>query len=270
MTGHQVVMADWFKEQLAFPWCYIGPSDARLDDLQSTVAAKDYSNLKVGIATPFLYHDPIATKVPCFDIANKLQTFVNGGVARNDPAQEGAVRSCRSRRVDDGERRDICRAVAKLQASRAYHTYIIENAFGIQYPMTLSRKNGNLWAIAHNATCIAGKTSAIFAFGNGSTSMLSLLFQNGTIESPLYNTYEAVLREIGPFGSIDMKIVPCPAVVQAVVAAGLRRTALTAASLSTVLADCANLAASEFQSRSTSYGGRVLCTEVVAGATWRS
>ncbi|KAF0718289.1 Aste57867_1786 [Aphanomyces stellatus] len=121
------------------------------------------------------------------------------------------------------------------------NTYLIENAFGVQYPMTLSHSNGSyrmssqtsfkmywgwgndLWAIDQNATLLSGKSllrsSANFAFAN--TSMLPSLVQAATLTLPLAAAYELVQHQIGPFGSIDMKNVPCPRSAKSFVASAL-------------------------------------------------
>ncbi|KAF0688311.1 Aste57867_20061 [Aphanomyces stellatus] len=130
------------------------------------------------------------------------------------------------------------------------NTYMIENAFGVQYPMTLSHSNGSyrlasqttfpmywglandLWAVSQNASLVSGqsliRTSSSYAFAN--TSMFALLAQNGTITAPIGAAYALVQQTIGPFGSIDMKNIPCPTSVKYFVATGLdvlRRTLTT-------------------------------------------
>ncbi|KAF0686069.1 Aste57867_22034 [Aphanomyces stellatus] len=121
------------------------------------------------------------------------------------------------------------------------NTYTIENAFGVGYSMTLSRSNGSyviaaqtsykmywglasdLWAISANTTLLGGRSlirsSAAFAFTN--TTMLSVLAQNMTLSLPLFDAFAIVERQIGPFGSIDMKNVPCPDSVKQLMAIGI-------------------------------------------------
>ncbi|KAF0705450.1 Aste57867_7043 [Aphanomyces stellatus] len=111
------------------------------------------------------------------------------------------------------------------------NTYMIESAFGVQYPMTLMHTNGSynvasqtsfkmywglasdLWAVANNSTLLGGKSliqnSSYFGFMN--QSMLVLLTQNKTLMSPLSAGFMLVQNRIGPFGSIDMVYVPPPA-----------------------------------------------------------
>ncbi|KAF0690301.1 Aste57867_18327 [Aphanomyces stellatus] len=136
------------------------------------------------------------------------------------------------------------------------HTYLIENAFGVQYPMTLSHLNGSyridsqtsykmywgwandMWAIDHNSTLLSGqsliRTSATFAFAN--QSILAVLVQNATLSLPLNIAHDAVQTQIGPFGSIDMKNVPCPNSAKAFIAMALDVTR----SLTTVNATAAS------------------------------
>ncbi|KAF0705794.1 Aste57867_6951 [Aphanomyces stellatus] len=121
------------------------------------------------------------------------------------------------------------------------NTYAIENAFGVRYPMSLVYTNGSyrltaqtsykmywglasdLWAVQDNATAIAGRSlirsSANYAFAN--TTMLTLLIQNATLDSPLFRAFTLVQSLVGPFGSIDMKNVPCPQSVKRLLQSGL-------------------------------------------------
>ncbi|KAF0700800.1 Aste57867_8691 [Aphanomyces stellatus] len=121
------------------------------------------------------------------------------------------------------------------------NTYVIENAFGAQYPMTLSHSNGSFtltapesykmywnlasdfWAVAQNQTSIGGqsllRTSAHFAFANH--TMLDVLVQNATLSLPLAPAFQLVQTHVGPFGSIEMKTIPCPATVKSLLASGV-------------------------------------------------
>ncbi|KAF0695639.1 Aste57867_13561 [Aphanomyces stellatus] len=121
------------------------------------------------------------------------------------------------------------------------NTYMIENAFGVQYPMTLSRTNGSfaiaaqtsykmywsfasdLWAVTQNATYMGWKSlirsSPNYALTNH--SMADVLVQNMTINLPLYAAYDLVQSQIGPFGSIDMKNVACPLSVKHLMGTGI-------------------------------------------------
>ncbi|KAF0688121.1 Aste57867_20235 [Aphanomyces stellatus] len=107
--------------------------------------------------------------------------------------------------------------------------------------MTLSHSNGSyhfasqstfqmywglasdLWAVSQNTTLIGGqsliRTSGSYAFAN--KSMFTLLAQNGTVVTPLGAAFTLVQSTIGPFGSIDMRNIPCPASVKQFVTAGL-------------------------------------------------
>ncbi|KAF0700799.1 Aste57867_8690 [Aphanomyces stellatus] len=174
------------------------------------------------------------------------------------------------------------------------NTYEIENAFGAQYPMTLSHSNGSfrlalqssykmywglasdLWAVDTNQTFISGlsliRTSADFAFANA--SMLTVLAHNMTLNVPLGEAFHLVQTLVGPFGSIDMKAIMCPASVQQLLRAGV-------ASIRTTYSD--NVSAANdyraigpailnvhFALPSTflaisdwlAYGGNILCPEI--------
>ncbi|KAF0689583.1 hypothetical protein As57867_018916, partial [Aphanomyces stellatus] len=133
------------------------------------------------------------------------------------------------------------------------NTYVIENVFGVEYPMTLSHSNGSfrlagqtmfqmywslasdLWAINANATSIHGQSliraSDNDAFAN--VSMRTVLVGNGTLKYPLGMAFTLIQHHIGPFGSIDMITIPSPASLQSFVAAGLdilRRSVASSAS----------------------------------------
>ncbi|KAF0690884.1 Aste57867_17776 [Aphanomyces stellatus] len=121
------------------------------------------------------------------------------------------------------------------------HTYWIENAFGVQYPMTLSRTNGSyafeaqtmfqmywgvasdFWAVGSNASAVAGqsliRSSAAYAFAN--VSIAAAMRQNRTLPTPLGAVFATVQTYLGPFGSIDMYNMPCPATLTTFVATGL-------------------------------------------------
>ncbi|KAF0698923.1 Aste57867_10487 [Aphanomyces stellatus] len=114
------------------------------------------------------------------------------------------------------------------------NTYMIENTFGVQYPMTLTRTNGSfrlasqtsfkmywslacdLWAVSANSTLMAQmsliRNSSNYAFAN--QSMMAVLVQNTTLTLPLGQAFTLVQSELGPFGSIDMFNIPCPASVK--------------------------------------------------------
>ncbi|KAF0718953.1 Aste57867_1369 [Aphanomyces stellatus] len=105
-------------------------------------------------------------------------------------------------------------------------TFSIQNAFGLDYPLTLKRTKGEfqlpsptsfrmqwplanlLWSVTSNATSGVGgasliRTSSRFAFGNRSVE--TVLIRNGTVPSPW--TYATMLTRtfLGPFGTITMK-----------------------------------------------------------------
>ncbi|KAF0700801.1 Aste57867_8692 [Aphanomyces stellatus] len=174
------------------------------------------------------------------------------------------------------------------------NTYQIENAFGAQYAMTLSHSNGtfmiaaqesykmywtfasDLWAVNQNLTDIGGhsliRTSASFAFAN--ITMLNVLVQNRTLHLPMPAVYALVQNRIGPFGSIDMKNVPCPASLKALMAASLgiiRQTLSGNVSATTAYLDIAPALLgnhfalpSKFMNLSTwlAFGGHILCPEI--------
>ncbi|KAF0697804.1 Aste57867_11519 [Aphanomyces stellatus] len=127
------------------------------------------------------------------------------------------------------------------------NTYMIENAFGVQYPMTLSHSNGSyrfasqttfqmywglasdLWAVSQNTTLVGGlsliRSSGSYAFAN--MSMVELMVENGTAITPFGAAFTLVQSSIGPFGTIDMNNIPCPISVKRFVASALdvlRRT----------------------------------------------
>ncbi|KAF0683320.1 Aste57867_24624 [Aphanomyces stellatus] len=140
------------------------------------------------------------------------------------------------------------------------NTYAIENAFGVQYSMTLSRNNGSmglssqttfimywglandLWAVASNTSGISGqsliRSSHAYAFTN--LSMLDILALNGTLYLPLVESYQLSQHRIGPFGSIDMKHIACPEHAKMFVATSLdilRRTTFLNTSASTAFSN---------------------------------
>ncbi|KAF0695059.1 Aste57867_14097 [Aphanomyces stellatus] len=110
------------------------------------------------------------------------------------------------------------------------NSYSVENALGTTYDFTLQYSNStfrvaqqttykmywglanDFFAIAHNSSGIGGhsliRSSPVYAFANA--TMQSMLFQNGTLHSPLGNAFTIIYNVIGPFGSVDMRFVPCP------------------------------------------------------------
>ncbi|KAF0685284.1 Aste57867_22790 [Aphanomyces stellatus] len=119
------------------------------------------------------------------------------------------------------------------------NTYAVVNMFGLTYPFTLQHQNASfrmdkqstfkmywglandLMAVASNATSMGGRSlvrvSPDFAFANA-TSLESVLVQNGTLSMPLDAV--SLLQQstvLGPFGSIDTHVLPCPSEAKAAV-----------------------------------------------------
>ncbi|KAF0715649.1 Aste57867_3276 [Aphanomyces stellatus] len=110
-------------------------------------------------------------------------------------------------------------------------TLRIESAVGLTYPLTIKSSNGmyrfalessmkmywgwgsDLWATTSNDTLIAHasliRSSPSFAFAN--VSMEMVLRHNQTLTAPLDPGLTLVQHAIGPFGSVDLIHVPCPA-----------------------------------------------------------
>ncbi|OQR96660.1 hypothetical protein THRCLA_07201 [Thraustotheca clavata] len=112
--------------------------------------------------------------------------------------------------------------------------FVIQNAFGHEYPMTLKSTNGtfrlstqtslkmywtwasDLWAIASPSTLMNGASllrkspTQRGAFTDKSLTMEQILIQNGTFRSPLSIGYQLFHDNIGPFGSVDLWHVPTP------------------------------------------------------------
>ncbi|KAF0701413.1 Aste57867_8115 [Aphanomyces stellatus] len=108
--------------------------------------------------------------------------------------------------------------------------YTIVNAFGAAYPFVLQFQNtefrvryetsfkmywglaNDFMAVVQNSSGIGGhsliRSSGRFAFQN--TSMEGVLVQNGTLSSPLANIFTILTAVVGPYGSIDVRFVPCP------------------------------------------------------------
>ncbi|EQC35555.1 hypothetical protein SDRG_06845 [Saprolegnia diclina VS20] len=111
----------------------------------------------------------------------------------------------------------------------------ITSALGLAYDLRLSESRGvlhlerqtsrkmywsfasDLWAVASNATAIAGaslvRASANFAFLN--TTSEALLLANSTLPTPLPSGLQVVRDALGPFNAIDMLYIPCPPALQA-------------------------------------------------------
>ncbi|KAF0685864.1 Aste57867_22301 [Aphanomyces stellatus] len=129
--------------------------------------------------------------------------------------------------------------------------------------MTLSHSNGSfrlagqtmfqmywslasdLWAINANATSIHGQSliraSDNDAFAN--VSMRTVLVGNGTLKYPLGMAFTLIQHHIGPFGSIDMITIPCPASVKTFLATGLDFLRRSVASSATAASTYASISA---------------------------
>ncbi|KAF0714591.1 hypothetical protein As57867_003786, partial [Aphanomyces stellatus] len=111
------------------------------------------------------------------------------------------------------------------------NTYEVENAYGLLYPLTLQNQPPTYrleyqtmfqmyWGLANDFLALTSNTSTItglgllrggskFAFSN--VTMESVVVGDITDFAPTNSTYAAVRSAIGPFGSVDMFFVPCPA-----------------------------------------------------------
>ncbi|ETV93353.1 hypothetical protein H310_12618 [Aphanomyces invadans] len=111
----------------------------------------------------------------------------------------------------------------------------IRNAFGISYPITIKKSNGTFrlasqytykmyWGLANdllatreNSSLLSGKSfvraSRNYAFEN--TSMEQVLVGAGYMPSVLGRNMATLRSILGPFGSIDVRGVPCPPSVRA-------------------------------------------------------
>ncbi|OQR90538.1 hypothetical protein ACHHYP_05440 [Achlya hypogyna] len=109
-------------------------------------------------------------------------------------------------------------------------SFTVQNAFGIEYPMSLKYSNGSLhsssqtsfkmqwplasqlWAVGSNATIVAGSSlmrqSPAFVYSN--ISIGTILAVNGTLELPLDAGFSLFNAAIGPFGTITMRRVAFP------------------------------------------------------------
>ncbi|KAF0719128.1 hypothetical protein As57867_001265, partial [Aphanomyces stellatus] len=113
----------------------------------------------------------------------------------------------------------------------AIETYSIQNAFGISYPLTLKKSNSTMhlasqssmkmyWGFANDLMALSTNTSLMglqslvrtsgnYAFQN--MSFESVLVQANYLSSPLTPELSILRSTIyGPFGSVDIKRVPCP------------------------------------------------------------
>ncbi|KAF0689268.1 Aste57867_19247 [Aphanomyces stellatus] len=176
--------------------------------------------------------------------------------------------------------------------------YLVENAFGLRYPLTLRHSNGafrladqtsfkmywgwanDLWVVAQNRTVVSHRslirTSTAFAFAN--VSMADVLTENGTLHSPLEESFELLQRHVGPLGSIDMHLVAPPAALQHLLALGLDIIRATVADKpSTVAAayfdiDVATMSALHplpptFPREWLTFGSNLLCPQFTYGSS---
>ncbi|KAF0716883.1 Aste57867_2610 [Aphanomyces stellatus] len=130
------------------------------------------------------------------------------------------------------------------------NSYSVVNANGMVFPFTLQKLQpsyridqqttfsmywglaNDLSALGRNDSAVAGlsliRSSPRFAFGN--VSVETVLQRNGTLPSPWTAVMAATKRTLGPFGSVDMRVIPCPIEATAAVRAvylALRRTLAT-------------------------------------------
>ncbi|OQR82398.1 hypothetical protein ACHHYP_16120 [Achlya hypogyna] len=111
-----------------------------------------------------------------------------------------------------------------------HDAFSVENAFGMQYDLTLRSVNGSyrvatstswkmywsfasdLWAVATNGSGMSGQSlirqSGHFAFRN--QSLETILGLNGTVPAPLNAVFAEFHRAMGPFGSVDLYYMPSP------------------------------------------------------------
>ncbi|KDO35151.1 hypothetical protein SPRG_01218 [Saprolegnia parasitica CBS 223.65] len=116
----------------------------------------------------------------------------------------------------------------------AIQTFSIQNAIGIQYPLTLRYSNSSLhpvtqtsfkmqlplasylWHVTSNASLIVGRSllrqSPLYALAN--ITIASLLMANETLTAPLDPNLALTQRQIGPFGTNLLLRVTCPAVLR--------------------------------------------------------
>ncbi|KAF0687574.1 Aste57867_20693 [Aphanomyces stellatus] len=113
------------------------------------------------------------------------------------------------------------------------NTYSVQNVFGTSYDFTLQHQEASFrfneqstfkmyWGLASDFVAVTQNSSSIrglslvrsspkFSFAN--TTMRTMLGQNGTLSVPLVASFAIFSNIVGPFGSVDMQYVPCPAIV---------------------------------------------------------
>ncbi|KAF0683477.1 Aste57867_24474 [Aphanomyces stellatus] len=168
--------------------------------------------------------------------------------------------------------------------------YDVKNAFGSTYPFTLQYKLGNFrldrqttykmywglandWiAVAQNSSGIGGlslvRSSPTYAFTNQTAE--TVMLQNGTLALPFGTAFTLIRTVLGPFGSVDMQYIPCPAEFKAAVHAiyGSLQHALASSTTAQVAFNNINLAWSIYPCQQAwsdinfvSVGGSPLCPE---------
>ncbi|RHY72391.1 hypothetical protein DYB30_007802, partial [Aphanomyces astaci] len=115
--------------------------------------------------------------------------------------------------------------------------YAVVNAFGMVHTFELTAEcaafrlekqttmkmywalANDLLAVSGNGTTISGRglirSSASFAFEN--STVLEILVQQGLVLAPLPHIFAVVNSDIGPFGSVDMTYIGCPASVKSAI-----------------------------------------------------
>ncbi|KAF0688022.1 hypothetical protein As57867_020250, partial [Aphanomyces stellatus] len=168
--------------------------------------------------------------------------------------------------------------------------YDVKNVFGSTYPFTLQYKLGNFrldkqttykmywglandWiAVAQNSSGIGGlslvRSSPTYAFTNQTAE--TVMLQNGTLALPFGTAFTLIRTVLGPFGSVDMQYIPCPAEFKAAVRAiyGSLQHALASSTTAQVAFNNINLAWSIAPSQQAwsdinfvAVGGSPLCPE---------
>ncbi|KAF0687551.1 Aste57867_20670 [Aphanomyces stellatus] len=115
------------------------------------------------------------------------------------------------------------------------NTYHVQNVFGMSYSFSLQNQETTFrlneqstfkmyWGLASDFAAVAPNSSSslrglslirsspAFAFAN--TTIQTILVQNGTLVAPLVASFGIFSNTVGPFGSIDMRFLPCPAIVK--------------------------------------------------------
>ncbi|KAF0717447.1 Aste57867_2285 [Aphanomyces stellatus] len=114
------------------------------------------------------------------------------------------------------------------------NTYSVQNVFGTSYSFTLQQQDAAFrlneqstfkmyWGLASDFAAVASngssslsdlsliRSSHHFAFAD--TAMERILIQNGTLVAPVPASFAIFSSVVGPFGSVDMRFLACPAIV---------------------------------------------------------